>query len=230
MDYSSLIQDLKKKKELNDLDDNFIQERIKNYLNERLIPDNKKSQEYKKIFKDLRKILRKSYGMFKQIKEKRSLDFYKSIFNKLKSKKILDLGCNLEPLRYTKLVDAEFYATDISNNVIEKLNDYFSKNKIRGKAFIFNLVDEDLNKLPKVDLCFMLKLLDSVELFKRNFSKELFKKINSKYFVVSFAKRTLSKKKIIKSKRSWLKRILNELKYKYEMFDYDDEIVFLIEK
>ena len=231
MKYSTLIQDLKKKKELQDLDNSFIEARIKGYLKEKEVPSNKKSKEYKKIFKDLRRLLRKSYGMFKVIEEKRDLNFYKLVFNKLKPKKMLDLGCGLEPLYYTRLIKAEFYAADISNDIINTLNEHFKINKIKGKAFIFNLVDEDLNNLPEVDLCFMLKLLESLELIKKNISKELLSKINSKYFVVSFSKIALGKKvKIRKAGRAWFRRILKELNYNYEILDYENEIVFLIEK
>jgi len=223
--------DLKRKKELQDLDNKFIEARIKEHLQGKLIPDNKKSKEYKKLFKDLRRILRKTYGMFRVIKETRDLDFYKLVFNKINPKSILDLGCGLEPLYYTKLIKAEFYTTDISKNIVNNINSYFKANKIKGKAFVFNLVDDDLNKLPKVDLCFMLKLLESLEIIKRNISKELLKNIKASYIVVSFAKIALGKKeKIRKSGRSWFRRILKELNYDYEIFDYGNEIVFLIKK
>ena len=119
----------------------------------------------------------------------------------------------------------------MSYDSIKKINNHFKANKINGKAFIFNLIDDDLDKLPKVELCFMLKLLESLELIKRNISKELLKKINAKYFVVSFAKKALGKKVgIRKAGRSWFRRMLKELNYKYEIFDYENEIVFLIEK
>ena len=227
----SLIQNLKKKKELNDLDENFIRVIIKDYLKDREIPINKKSKEYKKIFKDLRKILRKTYGVFRVIKEKRNLDFYKLFFNKIKPKKILDLGCGLNPLEYAKLINAKFYCLDISKNIINEMTNYFKKNKIKGEAFIFNLLNQDLDRLPKVDLCLMLKLLESLELTKRNFSKELLSKIKADYILVSFAKMALGKKiNIRKSGRKWFRKILNKLNYNYEIYDFDDEIVFLIKK
>lgn len=231
MEYSQLLKDLKKKKELKDLDDSFILKRIKEYLKEDNIPENKKSKEYKRIFKDLRRILRKVYGVFRIIKEKHNLNFYKFIFDKYKAKKVLDLGCGLDPLYYTKEFKLEFYAADISKDIIKKINDYFKKNNIKGKAFVFNLVDEDLNKLPEADICLMLRLLESLELVKRNISKELLKKIKTRYFIVSFSKIALGNKiKIRKSGRSWFRKILKELNYKYEILDYNDEIVFLIEK
>jgi len=228
LNYQELIQDLKNKKELKDLDENFILLRVKEYLKDKSVPGNKKSREYKKIFKDLRRILRKSYGMFRNLNEKRDLEIYKKIFFKIKPKKILDIGCGLDPLEYSKLIKCKIYCCDISQNIIDKLNNYFKSENIKGKAFIFNLIDEDLDKLPEVELCLMLKVLDSIELFKRNYTKEILKRIKAKYFLISFAKRTLSSKRIIKSSRSWLIRILKELNYNYELFDYENEIYFLV--
>ena len=231
MEHSELLRDLKRKKELKDLDDNFVLERIKDYLKENNVPNNKKSREYRKIFKDLRRILRRVYGVFRVVDKKRDLNFYNLIFNKYKPKKVLDLGCGLDPLCYAKEFNLEFYAADISKDIIKKIKDYFRKNKINGKAFVFNLADNDLDKLPKSDICLMLRLLESLELVKRNISKELLNKIKTRYFIVSFAKKALGNKiKIRKSGRSWFRKILKELNYKYEILDYDDEIVFLIEK
>src|SRR3989344_2656576 len=175
--YSDLIRELKRKKELKDLDDNFIASRIKEYLKGNKVPENKRSKEYEIIFKDLRRILRKTYGMFRVFNEKHDLEFYNLIFNKFKPKKVLDLGCGIDPLCYAKEFNLEFYAADISKDIIKKIKDYFRKNKINGKAFVFNLADNDLDNLPKSDICLMLRLLESLELVKRNISKELLNKI-----------------------------------------------------
>jgi 16S rRNA (guanine(1405)-N(7))-methyltransferase len=68
-----LIQDIKKKKELKDLSTDFITEHIKKYLQQ-----NPKAQEflwnehstrstkYKQIIKDIRSVLRRSYGLFRK--------------------------------------------------------------------------------------------------------------------------------------------------------------------
>lgn len=229
--YSDLIKELKRKKELKDLDDNFISSRIREYLKENKVPQNKRSKEYRIIFKDLRRILRKTYGMFRVVNEKHDLEFYNLIFSKFKPKKILDLGCGADPLYYTNNFNLEFYATDISKNIINKINLHFKKNKVKGKAFVFNIVDDDLGKLPEVDLCLMLRLLESLELVRRNVSKNLLKNIKAKNFVVSFAKKALGNKvSIRKAGRSWFRRMLRELNYSYKIIDYEDEIVFLITK
>ena len=92
MEYTELIQDLKRKKELKDLDDNFIKERINEYLKDKKLPDNKRSKEYREIFKDLRKQLRKVYGVFRQVEEGRNPEFYKLIFDKINPKAKIDVS------------------------------------------------------------------------------------------------------------------------------------------
>ena len=231
MEHIELIQDLKRKKELKDLDNNFIKERINEYLKDKKLPSNKRSKEYKEVFKDLRKQLRKVYGVFRQVEEGRNPEFYKLIFNKIKPKKILEFGCGLDPLHYSKLIKAEIYATDISESIINKIKEHFKENKIKGKAFIFNLIDDGLDKLPKVDLCLMLRLLDSLEYFKRDISKEILKNVKAENIVVSFPIKSLSGKKEIKVKvRKWFIKMLKELEYKYEIFNYENEVIFLIRK
>lgn len=69
---SSLIVDLKNKKELSPLDDDFLKDLILDYFlkNKKLLlvlenhPKLKKSKEYKIVLKDLRKVLHEIYGMF----------------------------------------------------------------------------------------------------------------------------------------------------------------------
>ena len=43
-------------------------------------------------------------------------------------------------------------------------------------------------------------------------------------------KKSLSGKEIRKKGRSWFRRILTDLKLKYEVFDYENEIFFVVEK
>ncbi|MBU0667248.1 MAG: hypothetical protein KKC26_07820 [Nanoarchaeota archaeon] len=70
----------------------------------------------------------------------------------------------------------------------------------------------------------MFKLLDSLETVKRNLSKEIIRKINSNFLVISFSKKTLGGKKVIdERKRSWIYKILNENKVKYQKIEFLNE-------
>jgi hypothetical protein len=227
-----LINKLKRKKELKNIDEDFIKARINEYLSKNEVDlINEKSKSYKLMFKFLRKKLRESYGVFRIVKEKRNLEIYKKIFKEFKPKSVIDLGCGLEPLRYTTIHNAKYYCYDLDKKEINELNDFFNKNKINGRAYLFNLVDNNLEKLPKADLFLILKVLESLEAIKKNFSKELLKNIRAKTIIVSFSKIALGKKtRIKKAGRSWFRRLLKKLDYNYKLFDYDDEIFFVIRK
>lgn len=233
LDLTNISNKLKSKKELKDLDNNFIKSRILEYLSKNKVDlDNEKSKSYRLMFKYLRKKLREVYGSFRVIKQTRNSEIYRKIFNEFKPKSVLDLGCGLEPLNYSIIYSKVNYSCfDINKQEIDKLNEFFKKNKLNGKASIFSLVDNNLDELPKVDLCLILRVLEGLESIKKNFSLELLSKIKAKFIVVSFAKIALGKKeRIRKAGRSWFRRLLKKLNYNYEIFDSDDEIFFIIKK
>ena len=225
LDYVS--KKLKSKKELQDIDDSFLIARI----NESAILNlNHRSKAFKLKFKELRKKLREVYGVFRQVKEHRDVEVYNKIINETQANIILDLGCGLEPLNYAKQGNLTYYCADISKNIVKEINKYFKYNNIKGKAFLFSLVDNNLDKLPKVDLCLALKLLESLETIKKGISKKILEEIKANYILVSFSKKSLAGKKIRKAGRSWFRKLLKELSYSYEIFDHGNEIFFLIKK
>ena len=232
MELTSLIDKLKSKRELKDLDERFVEIRIKEYLTRNKVDlGNEKSKSYRLMFKSLRKQLRDVYGVFRKVKEERNLGFYKNIFDEFKPKSIADMGCGLEPLRYIIDYKLKYYCYDINKQEIDKINEFFKKNKINGKAFVFDLADNNPANLPKVDLCLILKVLESLEAVKKGISKDLLNKIKSKVIIVSFSKVALGKKvKIRKSGRSWFRIVLRELGYDYKISDSEDEIFFIIRK
>ncbi len=199
-----MIEKIKDKKELRDIDDNFLKRIISRY----------KEVDFKKIRKDLRMV----YGMFKKVKYKRDNKVYELIFEITgKPKKVLDLGCGFSPL-YFPYKDIEYYCADIGHEYV------------RDKGFVFDMLYDDYDKLPEFDVVFLFRVLESLEYFKRNISKEVLQKLKCKYVVVSFDKKSLSGKEIKKKGRLWFRRILSELNLEHEIFDYGDEIFFVIKK
>ena len=224
----SIVKELKNKKELKDLDEGFILNRIKEYP-KKVDFSNKRSKEYKEFFKEMRKKLREVYGSFKSVKNKRDKEFYEIILKDCSAKKILNLGCGLDPLEFP-FEGYEYNACDISHDNIKKVKDYFKKKSISGKSFIFDLMD-DVSKLPKADIVFIFRVLESLESIKKNISEEILKKIKAKLVIVTFSKIALGEKKVIRKKgRKWFRLILKKLGYEYNIIDYKDEIVFLIKK
>lgn len=199
-----IIEKLKNKKELRDLDEGFLNRLLSNY----------KDIDFKKIRKDLRR----AYGMFKKVKYNRDIKAYELIFEITgKPESVLDLGCGYSPMHFP-YKDIKYHCADIGHDYVKE------------KGFIFDMLNDDYGKLPEVDVVFLFKVLESLEYFKRNVSKEILEKLRCKYIIASFDKKSLSGKEIKKKGRIWFRRILGELGLEYSVFDYGDEIFFVIKK
>ena len=164
---------------------------------------------------------------------KERLQYYSQIYDKIfgvtnKPKSLLDLGCGLNPfsLPFMKFMPDMYYAVDLKKSDIELINEYFRKVKIKGKARVMDLTKEDI-VLPQVNVCFMFKLLDSLESVKFNVTKTLFKKIKAGWIVVSFATTSLGGKKRIKE-RGWFEKYITNLEY--EKFSVPNEVFYIIKK
>ncbi|MEM4336671.1 MAG: hypothetical protein QXG86_01580 [Candidatus Woesearchaeota archaeon] len=212
-----------------------------------------KSRFYKDVIKKTRAILRKSSGAFikeaniKNIKKvlymhestRERIKIYPEVYKKIFNitgvpKSVLDLGCGFNPLAYNYLnCKPDYYAFDIDSRIIETLNIFFKKRKIKGKAKIINLREIKNNKiqLPKTDICFMFKLLDSIEIEKgHKLSETLIKAVPSKWVIISFSTKTLSGKRMRHPYRGWVEQICKRLGYFYEILEFENEIFYVIKK
>jgi len=159
---------------------------------------------------------------------KERLDSYGEIYDKILDRgdqKILDIGCGLNPVSwiFMKHKPKEYTALELTRDDCDFLNNYFRAVNLNGKAIPTNLLKEI--KFQKADVCFMFKVLDSLEEVKKNISKDLLKRINCKKIVVSFPLRTISGKERI-SKRKWFERLLTN----FEKFEIRNEIFYIIHK
>src|SRR3989344_3325301 len=235
-----IADDIKSKKSLSDIDDSFLKARILENLEKYKIDLSedfnklKKKNRYGEFFKEIRKLLRKVYGVYRELAEPRSKSIYKEIHKKIGNfNSLLDVGCGKSPLGYIEVFgkDKTYYLTDISKESIEEISSYMKKNKIKGKTFIFNAYDNYKENLPKADITFLFRVLESLETLKKGSSEKLFKNLNSKTILVSFSKVALGHNEEIKKKgRSWFRRMLSKNNYTFEDFDIEDEIFFLVKK
>ncbi len=244
----SLISKIKEKKPLNRLDNDlvkyFINELFKREqkLKKKFMNNNLKKKDFETIVKAVRNELNLMYGQFwladelsieshKSTKE-RAKDYpyiYRKIFDITgKPKKILDLGCGLNPLSYKSLGDIYFISTEITDYDCEKLKDYFKKNKIKGEVLKMNLLEK--NELPKADVCFMFKLIDSLEFKGHKIAERLIKEIYAKYIIVSFATSTTKGRKMNYPRRGWFEIMTKRLGYSFDKFETSNEIFYVLKK
>jgi hypothetical protein len=244
------LRKIKSKKELVGLAESVVLESLENYLNKNGINFSKTSEKERKIIlKEVRADLRLLAGRFqKGAKDKKQMlysggiekllkthsstyeriSFYpefKRIIKSLKPKSILDLGCGLNPIALASL-KIEYYASDIREDELEIISEFFKSKKIKCHTFILDLrnVKKDL---PKTDLCLILKVLDIVDP-KHRISGSLLDKIKSKNIIVSFSTKKLSGKKMNFPRRFWFEELLNSKGLKFETFESENEFFYLI--
>lgn len=163
------------------------------------------------------------------------LDFYSEIYENIffytgKPKSILDLACGLNPLSFPwmGLKKVKYFASELTEEGSRFIQSYFDIMKpfgLDGKAFAMDLMK--LKQLPKTDVCFLFKVLDSLEDLEQDYSKELLKKIPSKYIVVSFPTMSIGGKNPIRQ-RGWFLRMMRELDFSAESFEIENEVFYII--
>lgn len=242
-----LIKKIKNKKELKSLDNSFIEKLL---LNED-INLNFRSREFKEFLKRIRKRLHDIYGVFslgdkwkllnglkknpslenhrKILRLHRStkerLDCYEEIYRKIgKIDSLLDLGCGLNPFSYPWMNVKKYIASELSKEDCEFIKEYFKIMNINGKVVKYNLLEN--NKYLEADVCFLFKLLDSLEELEKGISEKLLRRLKCKKIIVSFPTKTLSGKKLNKRRLKWFENLIKN----YEIFEIENEIFYIIER
>jgi len=247
-----IVQKIKEKKELSGLPDDLVKSTLNEYLSKNKISNINLDKNKKLIIKEVRSRLRRYTGQYassKNIKNREKLlkdnnfseilkqhastreriedyQLVRSFINKINPKSILDLGCGLNPIAIAS-PDIKFHAYDINDNDLEIVKQFFTINKISG-----DIHHKDITKVtnyPKVDLCIIFKVLDILE-NRTKVSKHLLENIDSKFFLISFATKTLTGKPMSSPYRRWFEKILNNLKYSYEVKRTSQELFYIIRK
>lgn len=177
-----------------------------------------------------------SYLLATHSSTKERLSIYKDIYKKifqltLKPFSILDISAGLNPISFSYMDLPKFtkyYATELTKADCDFLNNYFKIENIQGEAFQLDLTKKIL-KLPKADVCFLFKTLETIELNKNHkISEEIITKIPAKYIIVSFSLRTISNKKMNYPIRGWFLRMLKRLNYDYQVIEEPNEIFYVV--
>jgi len=152
----------------------------------------------------------------------------------MKINSLMDLGCGINPVALCPFTFRKIktYAYDIDTNDIAFLNKYFKVAGLKyGVAKILSLHDlNKVRKLPEVDVCLLLKIIDPLERRGHKFSEELIKAIKCKYLVVSFATKTISRKQMNHPQRGWFERMVKRLGFTFKTIKTKSEIYYILWK
>lgn len=162
----------------------------------------------------------------KHISTRERYDFYPELYNKIfsyvkgKEISVVDLGAGINGFSYgffPKNKKINYTAVEAVGQLAEVMNIYFEKNKIQGKAIhesLFNIseIKKIIQKQKSPRIIFLFKVVDSLEMTKRDFSKKLLEEVVpiSDLVVVSFATRSLVSGKKFNVKRYWFENYVKE--------------------
>ncbi len=166
----------------------------------------------------------------KHLSTKERLPYYFEIYKKIlveyKNQKIsiIDLGAGVNGFSYKyfpKKID--YMGVEAVGQLVELMNDYFKRQRVNAHAICESLFEtEKIKKIiletKKPRIIFLFKVLDSLEMLERDYSKKLLKEITplADKVVVSFATMSMIKRKKFKVERFW---ILNFIKDNFEILD-----------
>lgn len=201
--------------------------KIKYYLQEL-----KNNQNNKEITNKLLSITLSTKERLNDYKE-----LYKKIFNITGIPKIIiDLGAgfNLFSFPFMKLSNLTYYSYDINQEDVDYLNQYFKIMESRGLNGGASIADvrnlREISTLPLSDIIFMFKLIDIIDKDSHKSSEELIKILikKTKFIVVSFATKTLTRKNMNYPNRKWFELMLTRLKLKFQILKFPNEIFYII--
>jgi len=155
----------------------------------------------------------------KHLSTRERLPFYRRvytrIFSGIKEANIIDLGCGINGLSI-KIIEEnvevkKYIGIESVGQLVELVNSYFKKEKIRGRVIHESLFDLKnikriilTQKKPRIILLF--KMIGPLEAMEDNYSKKLISEISplADRVVVSFATESMQRRLRFKWKRAWL--------------------------
>jgi hypothetical protein len=248
-----LVKKIKEKFELSSLPDSLVLDTLNTYLKKNRLSVPKTQKEAKLVIKEVRSVLRTYAGQYaskSNVKNRVSLlnrgdieellrnhsstrerleDYVlvKKIIKEINPKSVLDLGCGINPIAIAEK-GIKYHCYDINEKDLEVVRIFFEKNNIDGDTHHKDIRQE--STYPSVDLCLIFKVLDILGDGRIGISRNLLKNIDAKQFIISFATRTLTGKKMNSPYRRWFESILKGLKYEYKIQKTNQEMFYIIKK
>lgn len=162
----------------------------------------------------------------KHLSTRERFPYYKEIYKRIlngigKKASIIDLGAGVNGFSYPFFnksgFEIDYLGIESIGQLVELTNNYFKREKIKGKvihASIFEIekIKKIIKETKKPRVIFLLKVIDSLEMFQRDFSKKLLLEISplAEKIVVSFATESMIKRTRFRAKRKWFLEFLKE--------------------
>lgn len=237
MEKKEIIAKIMKKKELSQLPLRDVKLALSKF--------DKEASEEEKI-RRTRELLHRVYGGFtsqkllkprnkdeewilrKHLSTRERLPYYTKVYGKifedLSEASVIDLGAGVNGLSYLHFpLKVNYAGIEAVGQLVEIANFYFKKNKIKGKMHHLSLFDlkrikEIIRKVKRPRIVLAFKVIDCLEMLKRDYSKELLEEIVPlvDLVVISFATRSMGKRERFRVNRKW---ILDFVKKRFKLLD-----------
>lgn len=244
MDKHEIIKKIIEKKEFSKLPSKDVEIAFEKF-------DKPINSEYQKL-KLTRAFLRKVYSSFSSrkllnIKDKNAewvlkkhkstkerLPYYEEIYGRIlnNEKTIIDLGAGVNGFSYDYFKDKNinYIATEAVGQLVDLMNFYFEKEKIKGKAFHISLFDlkktkQLIKKTKEPRIILLFKVIDSLEVMERNYSKEILEELVglSNKIVLSFPTKSLGKRQTFAARRNWILYFIKDNFKALDEFEFGGE-------
>ncbi len=157
----------------------------------------------------------------KHISTKERLPYYREIYKRIlkdKEASVIDLGAGINGFSYNFFNrKINYLAIESVGQLTELMEFYFEKNRFNGKAVHSSLFDKEkikqiIRKQKKPRIILLFKVIDSLEMLKKDYSKELISEIVplADKIIISFATRSLGNRQSFKAKRNWIVDFIKE--------------------
>ena len=179
----------------------------------------------------------------KHLSTRERLPYYEEIYSRIlkgidKNLSIIDLGAGINGLSYDYFerigFNVNYVAIEAIGQFVSLMNKYFENKKINGIAVHLSLfeiqeVKKIIKKMREPRVVLLLKTIDSLEMLKRDYSKKLILEISPlcDRFILSFATKSMIKRKKFKVKRNWIVNFIKENFKIVDSFEVGDEKYFI---
>ncbi|MCX6707505.1 MAG: hypothetical protein NT001_05195 [Candidatus Woesearchaeota archaeon] len=156
-------------------------------------------------------------------------EFYKRMFEVTgKPESIIDIACGLNPMSFEMMnipKKTRYIALELNQNDADNINQFFSIWKIDGEAFKHDITKEPIRY--KADIAFAFKIFDIID---SKIVERIIDELDVKWIAASFSTKTVSRSNMRFKRRAGFQKMLRRLGLKYQTIDFENEIVYLIEK
>lgn len=183
----------------------------------------------------------------KHLSTRERLSYYKELYGKLLREfegqeiSVIDLGAGVNGFSYKYFSDAGFNVNYVGveavGQLVSLMNFYFKKNKLSSKAIhesLFELekIKEIIKTSSRPRIVFLFKVVDSLEMLERNYSKKLLSEILplADKVVLSFATESFFKRNKFRADRKWILKFIKNNFDLTENFELGSEKYFVFKK